>query len=478
MSGGQPAMEELGTVDLPRSGGVLGWLQHVSQTASRFPASYRASLANRRRRTIILTIVTLLLVTYPLIYRFFLAGFSRSVFPLPLPDDTIMVFMLIFAALALGLNIVIGFAGLLDLGYVAFYALGAYTAAYLASPHWGALGINFHFLSAAPATVPGIHIPFWIIVFLAAGVAAIFGALLGAPTLRLRGDYLAIVTLGFGEIVPIIFKNLVNVDFQLGPIKLVNANLTGGPLGINPIDAPDIFGLKFGASGGMAPVYLAMLIVVMCLVIARNLERSRMGRAWMAIREDELAAEMMGVNTVRTKLLAFALGASFAGFAGALQASYQGATTSDFFKFSTSIIVVIMIIVGGMGNIWGALAGALVLVYVDKSLLPYITQRSQEIGRALNWQDLASFNVASLNFFIFGLILVAMMRLRPEGFFPSRQRAAELHHAPPTEAIGAAALLEPNKADVVEVEVQADIAAEQAAQAEDNPAAPGQGDPR
>ena len=290
--------------------------------------------------------------------------------------------------------------------------------------------------------MPGIHLPFWIIVFLAAAVAAIFGALLGAPTLRLRGDYLAIVTLGFGEIVPIIFKNLVNVNFELGPIKLVNANLTGGPLGINPIDAPDLFGIKFGASGGIAPVYLAMVIVVMCLIIARNLERSRMGRAWMAIREDELAAEMMGVNTVRTKLLAFALGASFAGFAGALQASYQGATTSDFFKFSTSILVVVMIILGGMGNIWGALAGALTLVYVDKTLLPYLTQRSQEIGRSLNWDELAGFNLASLNFFIFGLILVAMMRLRPEGFFPSRQRAAELHHAPPTEAIGAAALLD------------------------------------
>ncbi len=492
MSGGQPAVEDLGTLELPRSGGFAGWLQHVSQSAARWPALYRAALSRNRRRTIILTILTLVIVTYPLIYRFILSGFSRSVFPLPLPDDTIMVFMLIFAALALGLNIVIGFAGLLDLGYVAFYALGAYTAAFLASPHWGALGIDFHFASAAPLTVPGIHIPFWIIVFLAAGVAAVFGALLGAPTLRLRGDYLAIVTLGFGEIVPIIFKNLVNVNFELGPIKLVNANLTGGPLGINPIDPPDIFGVKFGATGGMAPVYLAMLIVVMCLVIARNLERSRMGRAWMAIREDELAAEMMGVNTVRTKLLAFALGASFAGFAGAMQASYQGATTSDFFKFSTSIIVVIMIILGGMGNIWGALSGALVLVYVDKTLLPYISQRSQEIGRALNWEDLASFNVASLNFFIFGLTLVVMMRLRPEGFLPSRQRAAELHHAPPTEAIGTAALLDV-KVEAIEAEEASEIEAAQArhaetgasfepesdaAQAEDDPSAPGQGDPR
>ena len=458
MSADRPTMHDLDTVQLPQPG-VMGWLQNVWRGASGWPAAYRRAYAARPRRTIALTILVVLAVTYPLINRFFLAGFSRNVFPLPLPDDTIMVFMLIFAALALGLNIVIGFAGLLDLGYVAFYALGAYTAAFLASPHWGALGINIHFLSSAPATLPGIHLPFWIIVFLAAIVAAIFGALLGAPTLRLRGDYLAIVTLGFGEIVPIFFKNLVNVDFQLGPINLVNANLTGGPLGINPIDAPEFLGIRFGAGAGMAPVYLAMLIVLMCIVIARNLERSRMGRAWMAIREDELAAEMMGVNTVRSKLLAFALGASLAGFAGAMQASYQGATTSDFFQFSTSILVVIMIILGGMGNIWGALAGALTLVYVDKSFLPYLSQRVQEVGRSVGWEDLARFNVASLNFLIFGLILVAMMRLRPEGLLPSRQRAAELHHAPPTEAIGSAALLEPDK-PTLEDEVSADIGAD------------------
>ena len=458
MSANRPTMEDLETVQLPQAG-IAGWLQNVSRIAASWPAAYRRAYATKRRRTIVLTLLVILALTYPLINRFFLAGFSRNVFPLPLPDDTIMVFMLIFAALALGLNVVIGFAGLLDLGYVAFYALGAYTAAFLASPHWGPLGFNIHFLSSAPATLPGIHLPFWIVVFVAAIVAAVFGALLGAPTLRLRGDYLAIVTLGFGEIVPIFFKNLVNVDFTLGPIRLVNANLTGGPLGINPIDAPELFGIRFGASSGIAAVYLAMFIVLACIVIARNLERSRMGRAWMAIREDELAAEMMGVNTVRSKLLAFALGASFAGFAGAMQASYQGATTSDFFKFSTSILVVIMIILGGMGNIWGALTGALALVYIDKSLLPYISQRVQDVGRSVGWEELARFNVASLNFLIFGLILVAMMRLRPEGLLPSRQRAAELHHAPPGEAMGAEALLEPDK-PTLEDEVIADIEAE------------------
>jgi branched-chain amino acid transport system permease protein len=466
MSENRPTMQDLGTVELPQPG-IAGWLQNIGRSVSRWPAFYRRAFAARPKRTVALTVLVVLAVTYPLINRFFLSGFSRDVFPLPLPDDTIMVFMLIFAAMALGLNIVIGFAGLLDLGYVAFYALGAYTAAFLASPHWGALGFDIHFLTSAPLTLPGIHLPFWIIVFLAAAVAAIFGALLGAPTLRLRGDYLAIVTLGFGEIVPIVFKNLVNVNLELGPIKLVNANLTGGPLGINPIDAPELFGIRFGAASGMAPVYLAMVIVLMCIIIARNLERSRMGRAWMAIREDELAAGMMGVNTVRSKLLAFALGASFAGFAGAMQASYQGATTSDFFEFSTSILVVIMIILGGMGNIWGALAGALTLVYVDKSFLPYLSLRVQEVGRSVGWDELASFNIASLNFLIFGLILVAMMRLRPEGLLPSVQRAAELHHAPPTEAIGAEALLEPDK-PTLEDEVIAEIEAEAEAHAADD----------
>jgi branched-chain amino acid transport system permease protein len=269
--------------------------------------------------------------------------------------------------MAVGLNIVVGYAGLLDLGYVAFYAMGAYTAAWFASPQF-ANATSTSAPSASGSTCPGIHISIWLLVSRRRAHHRDVGVLIGLPTLRLRGDYLAIVTLGFGEILPV-FKNLVGVNFSFGPIKLENANLTGGAVGINPIDPPSFFGLDFGATSGQAAVYLAMIIVGLCLIIARNLERSRMGRAWMAIREDELAAEMMGVNTVRTKLLAFGLGASFAGVAGALQASYLGATTSDFFMFSTSILVLIMIILGGIGNIWGVMVGALALVYVDKTFL-------------------------------------------------------------------------------------------------------------
>jgi branched-chain amino acid transport system permease protein len=402
--------------------GLGGWFAHIANTIAAAPGHYARAFGANRRRTLVLTVLVLVGVLYPLLHTFILAPFSRNVFSLPLPDDTVVTFMMIFGIMAIGLNIVAGFAGLLDLGYVAFYALGAYTAAFFASPHFGS--VSWVFFSSVAAGFPGIHLPFWIILPVAVLVAATFGALLGAPTLRLRGDYLAIVTLGFGEIVPIFFKNLAAITFSLSIggltlIKLENINLTGGPLGINPIDPFVIFGIKFGATSGVAAAYFGMALVVIAIVVARNLERSRMGRAWGAIREDETAAEMMGVNTVRTKLLAFALGASFAGAAGALQASYLGASTSDFFTFTTSILVLIMVILGGIGNIWGVLVGAIALVYIDKTLLPWIGTRVQAIAPDFP-------NPTQFNFLIFGILLVAMMRFRPEGFLPSRQRAAEL----------------------------------------------------
>ena len=402
--------------------GFLGWVGHLADAASGFPGRYGHLLATQRRKTIALTILTVVAIAYPLLYQQVLAPFSRNVFPLPLPSDTEVTFMMIFGIMAIGLNIVAGFAGLLDLGYVAFYAIGAYTAAFFASPHFGSLSIVL-FANVASG-FPGIHLPFWIVLPAAALIAASFGALLGAPTLRLRGDYLAIVTLGFGEIVPVFFKNLAAITFSFSIagvtlISLQNVNLTGGPLGINPIDPFVILGVGFGATSGVAAPYFGMVLVLIAIVVARNLERSRMGRAWGAIREDETAAEMMGVNTVRTKLLAFALGAAFAGVAGAFQASYLGATTSDFFQFSTSILVLIMVILGGIGNIWGVLAGAIVLVYIDKTFLIWLGQRIGSVAPAFP-------NPSQFNFLIFGILLVVMMRFRPEGFLPSRQRAAEL----------------------------------------------------
>ncbi len=413
--------------------GISGWLGHLLASAIAVPGAYRRELAHRPRRTIALTVLVIFGLLYPVLNKEFFQPYNRqSDFPLPFPEDAVVTFMMIFAIMAIGLNIVAGFAGLLDLGYVAFYALGAYTAAFLASPHFGSVKIIL--LSEAPPGFPGIHLPFWILIPLGFAVAATFGVLLGAPTLRLRGDYLAIVTLGFGEIVPVVFKNLSAVNFEFGPIRLINANLTGGNLGINPIDPPRFFGISFGSNSGIAAVYLGLILLLGAIVVARNLERSRMGRAWMAIREDEAAAEMMGVNTVRTKLLAFGLGASFAGVAGVMQASYQGVTTSDFFQFSTSILVLIMIILGGIGNIWGVIVGAVGLVFLDSTFLPYLGLRLTAINPDLP-------NPSQFNFLIFGILLVAMMRFRPEGFIPNRQRAAELRHAPPGQAIGSAAVL-------------------------------------
>ncbi|HEX4898533.1 MAG TPA: hypothetical protein VFV53_09280 [Candidatus Limnocylindrales bacterium] len=436
----------------PIEPGLRGWIWHLVMSAAGIPGAYRRELANRRVRTLVLTVLAAFALAYPVLNRLYFQPFSRNVFPLPFPEDAVVTFMMIFGIMAIGLNIVAGFAGLLDLGYVAFYAFGAYTAAFLASPHFGSVSVVL-FSNTVPG-FPGIHFPFWMLVPLAMLTAATFGVLLGAPTLRLRGDYLAIVTLGFGEIVPVVFKNLAAVNFDFGPIHLVNANLTGGNLGINPIDAPNFFGIKFGSSSGIAAVYLGMILLVGAILTARNLERSRMGRAWIAIREDEVAAEMMGINTVRTKLLAFGLGASFAGVAGVFQASYQGLTTSDFFTFATSILVLIMVILGGIGNIWGVLAGALVLVFVDKTFLPYLGLRLTAINPDLP-------NPSQFNFLIFGLLLVAMMRFRPEGFIPSRQRAAELHHAPPGQAIGAAATM--GDAALASEETADSIAAEQEA---------------
>jgi branched-chain amino acid transport system permease protein len=413
--------------------GAGAWFGHIGESLVAMQRGYRKAFRKRRGRTIALTVIIAVGLLYPIIDQYFLAGFSRNVFPLPLPDDTVMTFMTIFAIMAVGLNIVVGFAGLLDLGYVAFYAIGAYTAAFLASPHWAALGLNLTFLGHVGPGAQGIHIPFWFILVIAVIVVATFGALLGAPTLRLRGDYLAIVTLGFGEIVPLVFKNLssLTLSINIGPINIVleNVNLTGGVQGINPIDPPylPIFDIVFNSASGPLAVYLGVFLLAVTVVVARNLQFSRIGRAWMAIREDETAAAMMGVNTVRTKLLAFALGASFAGIAGAFQASYLGATTSDFFEFSTSILVLIMIILGGIGNIWGVIVGAITLTYVNATLLPYLGQRVQDSALPLP-------NPAQYNFLVYGIILLVMMRFRPQGFLPDRQREAELSVAGLAEA--------------------------------------------
>ena len=293
-----------------------------------------------------------------------------------------------FILLALGLNIVVGFAGLLDLGYAAFFAIGSYSYAMLASQQFG------------------VHIPFWVMLFLAAGIAAIFGILLGAPTLRLRGDYLAIVTLGFGEIVPQTFLNLSNV--------------TNGPNGISSLDQPSLFGYRFGFNA-IPYFYVTLILIVLGVWFASNLQNSRLGRAWMAIREDELAARHVGINTTTTKLAAFALGASFSGLAGVVYSAKLGLVSPDQFQFNVSVLVLSMLVLGGMGNIPGVIVGSFALSFVNSFLLPQSTNLAHAIGLNVDFTN--------YRFMLYGVILVAMMLFRPEGLIPSRQRRAEFRGA-------------------------------------------------
>jgi branched-chain amino acid transport system permease protein len=309
-------------------------------------------------------------------------------------------YAILYILLALGLNIVVGFAGLLDLGYIAFYAVGAYTYALLASPHFG------------------LHLPFWIILPIGAAIAALFGVLLGAPTLKLRGDYLAIVTLGFGEIVRIFLNNLSR------PV-----NITNGPQGVARIDPFRLGELSFSRQESWlglefsGPIkYYYLLLVVMLAIIGVNLrlQNSRIGRAWEAIREDEIAARAMGINTRNLKLLAFAMGASFGGVAGGMFSAIQGFISPESFVLVESIMVVSMVVLGGMGNIWGVILGALLLSFTPEILRWTVDPVQQALfGRSLVDPEV-------IRMLLFGLALVLIMLFRPAGLLPSAVRKREL----------------------------------------------------
>jgi len=307
---------------------------------------------------------------------------------------------ILFVMLALGLNIVVGFAGLLDLGYIAFYAVGAYVYALLSSPHFG------------------IYLPFWVILPIGAVVACIFGVLLGAPTLKLRGDYLAIVTLGFGEIIRIFLNNLDS------PV-----NITNGPkgiIGIRPFAIGEfsfntretIFGLEF--SGPIKYYYILLAILLLIIVVNLRLQNSRIGRAWEAVREDEIAARAMGINTRNVKLLAFAMGASFGGIAGGMFSAIQGFISPESFILIESIMVLSMVVLGGMGNVWGVVLGAVLLSFVPE-ILRYTVAPVQEalIGEVIIEPEV-------IRMLLFGLALVLMMLFRPAGIWPSAVRKREL----------------------------------------------------
>jgi branched-chain amino acid transport system permease protein len=314
----------------------------------------------------------------------------------------------VFVILAMGLNVVVGYAGLLDLGYAAFFAIGAYTMAFLTSP-----GSVF----VIQGLVPPVLQNFWVALVLSWFTAAAFGVLLGAPTLRLRGDYLAIVTLGFGEIVPNFFYNADGI--------------TNGTRGINPIGKPptiELFGLTlgFGPTDQRNWYWLILLVGLLSLFLITRLYASRLGRAWQAVREDEIAAASMGVNLVRTKLWAFALGASFSGFAGSVYASAFQYVHPSQFEFSISVMVLSMVILGGIGNIYGVIAGGLLLASFDRILAEALRDPIQRLGETVGWDVLATHDITQDRLLVFGLALVLMMLLRPGGLFPNAQRRAEL----------------------------------------------------
>jgi branched-chain amino acid transport system permease protein len=344
----------------------------------------------------------------------------------------------VYVMLALGLNIVVGFAGLLDLGYVAFFALGAYTVGWFASDKFS--GVNVHFVSTAVEGAPGIHLNLWLVVLLAAVVAAIAGVIIGWPTLRLRGDYLAIVTMGFGEIIPDVFRNADKLPFpgglQATPpfIDFTNVNLTNGVRGVRQLDRPGFGENLDSVTGGflserfnpthLEPWYFTIIVFVAVTVfIIKRLEKSKMGRAWIAVREDEVAASAMGVPLMRTKLWAYGIGAIFGGVVGAYYGSFIGSVFPTSFFFNISIIVLCMVIVGGMGNVYGVILGAIVLQYLNVAGL-------DKIGKVFNQAFGTDETVfAQYKFLIFGALLVTMMLLRPEGIIPSARRKAELHEA-------------------------------------------------
>jgi branched-chain amino acid transport system permease protein len=325
---------------------------------------------------------------------------------------------LAYVVMALGLNIVVGFAGLLDLGYLAFYAIGSYCVGWFGSSFYAQN--NVHVLATTFANVlPGIHLWWPIIALIAILLCALAGVVIGLPTLRLRGDYIAIVTLGFGEIIRVF---ALNGD----SIHIFGHQLTNGRQGITAVDAIGFPGRQAFSELNLRPWYwVALAMVVLTLFVNFRVRDSRLGRAWIAIREDEVAAVSMGVPLVRTKLLAYALGAGLGGMAGAFLGSYVTNVTSDSFLFSFSIYVLAMVILGGLGSIWGVVIGAIVLTYINYDLLPnQLNNLPAKFG--------LHFQLTDVQFAIFGALLVIMMVLRPEGLLPERRRQLEL-----AEGIGA-----------------------------------------
>src|ERR1700749_3566900 len=315
--------------------------------------------------------------------------------------------------MSLGLNVVVGFAGLLDLGYVAFYALGAYSLGGFASGFF--FKLNVHVLvSPVASTLPGIHLNFILVLIGAAIICAAAGAVIGLPTLRLRGDYIAIVTLAFGEIIGVLAVNGQSVHIGGG------MTLPAGQLGISAVDPPYFPGIGLFNLLDLRPWYW-LIFAILLVVVAVNLRLrdSRLGRAWVALREDEVAAVSMGIPSVRTKLSAYAIGAMFGGMSGAFLGTYYTTVNAGQFQFGFSIFILAMVIIGGLGSIWGALLGGMALGYINNYLIPdVLNDLPQKLG--------LNFSMTEIEYGIFGFLLVLVMLLRPQGLIPERRRKLEL----------------------------------------------------
>ncbi|HXD42426.1 MAG TPA: ABC transporter ATP-binding protein [Ramlibacter sp.] len=372
---------------------------------------------NRQNKYVVIVVGAVLLLILPLVLQ---QGGNAWV--------RILDAALLYVLLALGLNIVVGYAGLLDLGYVAFYALGAYMFALLASPHltdtFEAIGASFP---------EGLHMPLWIVIPAGAALAGVFGILLGAPTLKLRGDYLAIVTLGFGEIIRVFLNNLDN------PV-----NITNGPKGVNQIDPLHFWGLNLGRPievMGFEIVsvslyyYLFLALVLVSIVICHRLQLSRIGRAWMAIREDEIAAKAMGINTRNMKLLAFGMGATFGGVSGSMFAAFQGFVSPESFSLMESIMIVAMVVLGGIGHLPGVVLGAVLL-----SALPEVLRY---VAGPLQAMTGGRLDAAILRQLLIALAMIIVMLWRPRGLWPTPEHGKVLPAKPTDVASGAAAALKP-----------------------------------
>ena len=369
-----------------------------------------ARIPEAQRRRIGLVLLTAAALAFPLLH-------SNDA------DVDAMANAAAYATLALGLNIVVGFAGLLDLGYAAFFAIGAYTygilTAYQLQPEWGSFWEPLQYLGLVakmPAetgdgSVVHFTLSFWLALPLAAGIAAFFGVLFGAPTLRLKGDYLAIVTLGFGEIVPIVVRNW--------------SDLTNGAAGLNGIAAPHLFGWSFGVDA-WPYYYVAIAMVALLVFISTRLRDSRIGRAWMAIREDEIAAGAMGVDRTKFKLLAFAIGAAFGGMTGVFYVAKLQTATPEMFGFPVSVMILVMIVFGGIGSVWGVVLGAFVLQLLQSWWLQDLTEWLHALGRLVDNGWLQSIDLVPSIELIFGLILVAMMLFRRQGLIPATRPPSAL----------------------------------------------------